>query len=306
METYKKMIIDGNNLLFRAFFSKTPQRFHSQKNIDTAPIKQVLMMLKSLTKTYKPDQVYMTWDKRLDSDGHNFRKDYISYKEHRVENDDVKRLLGSIEHIQKFIDALGIKTIYPLSTEADDVIRFLSIQDDEPVIIISSDKDLLQLVSDNVSVFLPSKKIIVNKKNFERTVGVELHKYVLYKSILGDVSDNVLGLFRYGPVKSKSLVDLIYDAGTIDFSKAKLTKEQIEIIERNIIITDLTKTEEYAPKEYISYKEQLLTSSEYDPDALKSLFKEYNFPTLLNCMGEWSTLFSKNNQEIDLLSCISM
>jgi DNA polymerase-1 len=302
---YNKLIIDGNNFLFRAFFVKRPDKFVN--GINVTPIHQFLFMLKSVTNRFKPKEIILTWDKKLNPTKKNFRKAIVAYKEQRVETEKTNDLFSTIGHIQKFVDSLGIKTIYPVNMEADDVIRYLSLNCDDSVLIVSSDYDLLQLVNDNVSVYLPNKDLIVDDNNFETVANVKKHLFVLYKSILGDVSDNIDGLEKFGPVRAKALAEKIYCENDNSFNRDVLTEQQAEIINRNLSVIDLSQTETIYPDEYSFYKTQEKEfTGKFDSDSLKELFKQYDFKTFLNSFGEWNLLFNQNSMNSDLLSCISL
>lgn len=303
---YDRIIIDGNNFLFRAFFINRPEKL--VRGINVSPIHQFLSMLKSTVSTFKAKEVVFTWDKKLNATRRNFRRDLVPYKEQRVETEQTTKLFSTISHIEKFINALGIKTIYPMDMEADDVICYLTKNCDKRTVVISSDHDLLQLVNEYTHIYLPSKDKIVTLDNFEEFGKVKTPNiFVLYKSILGDKSDNISGLEKYGKVKAKKLTEIITEDGSSDFSKADLSSEQIEIINRNLTVMDLNYTQQIYPEEYKSYKKQEDEFSlEFNSEELRDLFREYELNSFLNSFGEWNRLFNNNKDCNDLLSFISM
>ena len=302
---YDKLIIDGNNFLFRAFFVKRPDKFIGDINV--APVHQFLSMLKSSANRFSPKEIILTWDKKLNSTKKNFRKDLVSYKSQRVETDKIVQLLKTIEHVQKFIDAMGIKTIYPVNMEADDVIRYLAITSNVKTMIVSSDRDLLQLVDENTSLFIPSKDVIVNPDNFENVANVNKEIFLLYKSIMGDVSDNIQGLDKFGPVRAKNLAEKIFKNGVMDLENAELTPEQLTIIKTNLSVVDLQHTETVCPDEYEFYREQEQSATNvFEEMTLRGLFKQYEFPMFTRNFMEWNNLFNRNRTDSDLLSHIMM
>lgn len=302
---YDKLIIDGNNFLFRAFFVKRPDKFIGDINV--SPIHQFLSMLKSSANRFSPKEIILTWDKKLNSTKKNFRKDLVSYKSQRVETDKIVQLLKTIEHVQKFIDAMGIKTIYPVNMEADDVIRYLAITSNVKTMIVSSDRDLLQLVDENTSLFIPSKDVIVNPDNFENVANVNKEIFLLYKSIMGDVSDNIQGLDKFGPVRAKNLAEKIFKNGVMDLENAELTPEQLTIIKTNLSVVDLQHTETVCPDEYEFYREQEQSATNvFEEMTLRGLFKQYEFPMFTRNFMEWNNLFNRNRTDSDLLSHIMM
>jgi 5'-3' exonuclease len=303
---YDNLIIDGNNFLFRAFYAKRAPKYVNGLNV--TPIHQFLSMLKSSTDNFKPSQVILTWDRKKNSTKRNFRKDLVPYKENRPENDKMEELHQIINHVQRFVDVLGIHTYYPVNMEADDIIRFLTLSEDKSTLIISSDRDLIQLVNDNVSLYLPNKGEIVDSENFETFAQVPTPEmFVVYKSIMGDVSDNIEGLTKYGPVRGKALTEKIMKHGIIDWSVPDLTDDQKDVLRKNLKVIDLKNTEVLCPDEYDFYQQQKeYMNVEYDGDNLRHLFQEYQLNSFLNNFNEWSHLFNKNKDDSDLLSRIRL
>lgn len=291
--------------------------------INTVPIYQFLNMLKNLMLRFKPHEVMLTWDKRL-SVGTNFRKELVPYKEQRTNVEEHDIIHDYIRHLQTITDSLGIQTIYPNLFEADDVIRFVTELDDETNVIVSSDKDLLQLINDKTVVFLPSKNIVVNLENFEEHIGVKPEQFVLYKAILGDVSDNVPGLDKYGPVRARKLSEKIYNAGFNDrdvlfaptvnagFNEQDfdLSLAQLNIIQRNLQIMDLKYPHRELVHENSQYHKQCdLRKTYFDTDKFRTLCYTYNLLPFIREMGIWRQYFDKKNfgkSSYDLLSTISM
>jgi DNA polymerase I len=301
---YDRIVIDGNNFLFRAFYSRRPERLVN--GFDVSNISHFLNMLRTLQKRFRADEILLTWDKKINSTKENFRKALVKYKGQRVETDITKKIFDNIEHIQKFVDALGIRTLYPVNLEADDVIRFLSTLDGyKKTLIVSSDKDLLQLVNENTHVFMPVKDVIVNLQNFESFAGVEKKDFLMFKCMVGDVSDNVPGLDQIGPIRAKKLIEKLSEEN-VDITTV-LTEEQRNIIERNKSIMDLSMVDSLCADEYGFYTQQMETSrKDFDESKLRSLFREYKFASFERLMLEWNRDFNKNNVEDDLLSMICM
>lgn len=302
---YDTIIIDGNNFLFRAFFVNRPEKIID--GINVSPIHQFLSMMKSVANTYG-GEVVMTWDRKLNPTKKNFRKEMVAYKEQRVETEDTTKLFSIIEYIQNIITLLGIKTILPVNMEADDVIRYLTLNSFGKILIVSSDNDLLQLVNDKVHLLLPSKDCVVTPENFEAVTNIKNPQlFVVYKSILGDKSDNIGGLMKYGKVKAKTLAEKIFKNASVDYTECGLDQDQINLIQRNLTVMDLSKTENIYPDEYTFYKEQDKNfHAEFHGEKLREVFKKYEMLHFLNNFSEWNRIFNKNKDSNDLLSFISM
>lgn len=294
-----RLIIDGNNVIFGAFYAKTSALSATPAEInDHAVIHQFLLMLKHKVNMFKPDEIVLTWDERLNHGGPNFRKEAVAYKEQRVETDQTRAIFRIIEKLKPFIKSLGIKTILPYNLEADDVIAYVCALDDAYNVIVSSDKDLLQLVSVKVNVFSTSKKLLITPDNFEEIVGVAKDLYLLQKAIIGDTSDNIDGLKTYGPIKSKKLaIELTTKGWDI------LTEEQKQIIDRNLHIMDLSKG---YPLEKDKYEEQYNQEVDFDSNEFEALCKLFKFNNFCREIGGWVKLFNTKNTTTDLLSRLSM
>ncbi len=298
---YDNLIIDGNNLVYRAFYSKLPPKMLGDMN--TTPIFKFLLMLKTIAHNYTPKKVYITWDKRINKSGHNFRKDLIDYKGQRVESDDSREIHKHIDYLEAFILALGITTIFPYNLEADDVICFLSKTLKGNNLIVSTDNDLLQLVDERTHIINGKKDGVITADNFEEMVGVKREVYIQYKAIIGDPSDNIDGLFKYGPVKAKKLAESGLEGAT---------PEQMEIINRNIQVMDLSNGYLKSEEELYSYTKQMekYENVQYNPAKLMDLFTAFDFKIFKRTMGQWTTFFGtvkkqkENNYDIDFESLL--
>lgn len=239
------LILDGNNILCRAYFTAT------SKGGNANDVTQMFFtMVKSYAITNSATDVYLTWDKRLNPEPDNFRKKLIDYKGNRnVAKETQDDILENIDTISEIASTFGFRTILPYNLEADDVIYFLSKTLEGNNIIVSGDKDIYQLVDSNVSIYLTKNKRLLTQENFSEIVGVDLENFVDYKCILGDSGDNIVGLYKYGAVKSKKLAE------SKDWDS--LVEDQMKVIERNRMLIDLSKASELSPGEWDSYNEQL-------------------------------------------------
>lgn len=308
---YDKLIIDGNNFLFRAFFTKRPEKIIEEVN--ATAIHQFLYMFRTMVSRFEPEEIYLTWDKKLNPTKLNFRKELVPYKEQRVENEHAERMFATIPIIQEFMDNLGVITIYPVNMEADDVVRFCTINDVKSTIIVSSDNDLFQLVTEDVHQYIPTKNIILTLENFEELANVKPELYLGYKAILGDKSDNITGLSGHGPVKSKALAERlgqIIECNNCTIQEgivSALNLEDSTIICRNLRVMDLGYTELEQPEEYGFYQEQVKKSNTaFDTAKLRELFCRFEMHQFLREFGNWNRLFNSDYDNSDLLSQIVM
>ena len=301
---YQNLIIDGNNFIFRAYYTMRPPKYID--GLNTTPLHQFLYMLKNATARFSPLKVYLTWDKKINVGGYNFRKSLCAYKEQREETESILEIYNYTHILQDFLDAMGIVTIQPYNLEADDVVGYLA-RSQETKMIISSDRDLLQLVNENTHVNLPSKDIIVTPENFEAIATVKHDQFILYKSIMGDISDNIKGLEKFGPVRAKKLVLANLGKSIDEFN---ITEEQKTIIKNNIRVINIANGLIESPDEEQSYIEQLKNYAEckFDGDKLHRLFDKYQFMNYCRELGNWNRIFNPTETESqdDVLFNITM
>lgn len=315
MTKYKNLIVDGNNFLFRAFYvvklmNKKREDDVDQQETDRAILIQFFKMLKNLVGQYPTDHIFFTWDKKINNtNSHNFRNDLADYKGQRESTDEITNVLLLHDKIQPILDAMGVTTVFPYNLEADDVINHLSKTLEGRNLIVSSDKDLLQLVNDNTDVLLPTKNLLVNVDNFTMNANISRDKFVLHKCILGDVSDNIKGLSGYGIVKATKLVNYLHDNNIFCMEDDKdncLTVDQWMVIENNMKIIDLEYARTTFPDEFAMYNPQI-KSSTFDRHLLKHLFEENRMVYFVNTFSEIIRLFDKTpltNQENDISSIL--
>lgn len=271
--TYEKLIIDGNNLLYRAFFSKKKPKII--RDIDVGPIYRFLSMLKNLTEYYLPKEIYFTWDKRINPDVVNFRREiYTPYKANRVESEDRAKIHNYCDIMIAFCKSLGIKTVLPYDLEADDVIHYLAtnVSPDEKCLIISADRDLLQLVNNNIHQLLPAKNAIVDLSNFEEYAGCQREHFLLYKAIMGDTSDNIAGISGYGIVRARTLAEEI--SGNEEAFNA-LSEDKKQIIKTNLIIMDLKNGLHYRPGDEQYFIDQIGYELSFNGERFVRLTEHY-------------------------------
>ena len=293
---YNNLIIDGNNFLYRAYFAqKKYPKFHNGMNV--SPIHKFLTMLKNLMEEHTPSKVYITWDKRSNPDAVNFRRALVaSYKEQRVESDDTKQIHTYFPILINICNSLGIKTILPYSLEGDDVIYYLTSVLDGTNLIVSSDRDLLQLVSGTTDQLLPNRGI-VNINNFVEFAGCSLESYILFKAIKGDISDNIEGLPKFGDKRACTLAEEISKCSLEEFDK--LTPEQKDSILNNLKVVDISYGMKQSQEDMIFANQQLLDQQDnrFNRRGFLDLMNEYQGTSFTRQIGSWQQLFNIEEEE---------
>lgn len=239
----QNIIIDANNMLFRAvgrtnsFVKRTGAHRKVSDGVDLSSIQSFFWDLYKCTEDFQTidSTIYLVWDRKLDSESSNWRNDVNpEYKGNRDPECPLRKSVHDVcPHIKTVADSMGIRTIYPHTSECDDIINFLTKELEGKSVIVSSDQDFYQCVSSDTCIYNPHKKFTLTESNFEEHVPVSLENYVKWKAIKGDSSDNIKGLYRYGDKRAKSLVE------NWEEQSQKLTDEDLENIKSTMEIVDL-------------------------------------------------------------------
>jgi len=259
--------------------------------------------MKGLQERFKPNNVYVTWDKRLIYPSTNFRKELApeTYKQNR-DDDKSKQIHEQHDELAKWLTALGVKQIYPGVLEADDIIAWLCKEKLQSSIIVSVDKDLLQLVNEFCHYYNPIKKKLITPQNFLEEVGVEILEYNYYKALLGDKSDNVDGIAGYGVQKSAKLCKEGYNG-----IMQKLDEEGKKKFEKNLTLTSLNGSYFKEKGEVELYQKQYEEQSLIKADMKKfeEMCHESEFYSIVKEMDKWKDAFSRSRSLVDLISQLS-
>lgn len=217
-------------------------------------------------------EIYLVWDRKIFPDSVNWRTKinplYKANRPDKEDNEQKKQVHLLCKHIKKIADVLGFHSVFPLVSEGDDIINYLKKILDGDSVIVSADQDFYQCVSEDCCVYNPQKKFTLTVNNFEKHVPVSLENYVLWKSIKGDSSDNIKGLYRYGDVKAKKLVE------NWDEESKKLTEEQHEIIKETVSIIDLN-FKDLSKNEKIIIGKQIIPKEISSDAARASMLESY-------------------------------
>ena len=229
----KIILVDGNNLLFRSYFATAYQGviMKNSKGFPTNALYGFINMMNKIIKDENPSYIMVAFDK-----GKTFRHDkYDDYKAGRAAMPDELKL--QFPKAKEVLQAMGIKYFEIDNYEADDIIGTLAKRVDEEdqfvATIVSSDKDLLQLISDEVVVKLlkSSDHIMMTKDEFKNTYGLDPIKMIDLKALMGDSSDNIPGVKGIG---EKTAIKLLSQYNSLDGLYSHIdeikgkTKEKLE------------------------------------------------------------------------------
>ena len=220
MSKQKLLLIDGNSILNRAFFALPFLSDNQGRNVNA--VYGFLNIFLKCIQDYTPDKVVVAFDMR----GHNFRKDlYIEYKANRKGMPD--DLAAQMPVLEEILNLMKVAVVKKAGVEADDIIGTISSHFDGESIIISGDRDMLQLVSDNVTVLLTKRGVTevetVNPAYLQEVYHLTPKQIIEYKALRGDTSDNIPGVKGVG---EKTAMQLLEKYGDIDNIYANIDQQK--------------------------------------------------------------------------------
>lgn len=287
----KLVLIDGHSILFRAFYGMPP----SMTAPDGSPTNAVygfLAILRKVVETEEPDYLACAFDLSAPTFRHKMYPDYKGTRSAAPEE-----FHKQVPMIQKILKDMGIPVVTAEGWEADDVLGTLASQAEQKkihVVIISGDRDLLQLASAETEIVIPKTK--KGETNYERytpetveeTYGVSPKKFIELKALMGDTSDNVPGLPGVGP---KTAEKILKQFGSIENAKAhadeikpkkasESMKEHGDMLDLSL---DLVTIRTNAP---VEFKEEEFAISDIYNEKTYEDFKQLGFHSLLKNFGE--------------------
>ena len=285
----KIVLVDGNNLLFRSYYA-TLYTGNIMRNKDGFPTNGVygfVNMINKIVNDEKPEYMMVAFDI-----GKTFRHEkYERYKDGRKETPDDLKVQFPIA--KKILAAMGIKYLECAGYEADDIIGTVSMwceKDPEyEALIVSSDKDLLQLISDETTVKLLKTKdyIMMDRKTFNETYGFEPIHMIDLKALMGDASDNIPGVRGIG---EKGAIKLVSEYTTIENIYANINNikgaTQTKLIEG--------KDDAYYSKDLVTIYREVPLDVSFDDlkykncniEELTNIYKDLGFYSLLKKLDD--------------------
>lgn len=211
MKNKNIVIIDGNSLMFRAYYATayTGNLMQASNGLYTNALYGFVNMMNKITDSMMPTHMLVAFDAGKQTFRHQQYSDYKGTRKKMPEE------LGmQIPLIKEYLNVLGIKQLELLEYEADDIVGSIAKMASDlgyESQVISGDKDLLQLVDEHITVNLTKKGITelddYNINNFYEKLGFKPYQHVDYKAMIGDTSDNLPGVKGIGPKTALSLLN---------------------------------------------------------------------------------------------------
>ena len=280
MSENKFFLIDGHAQLFQSFYAIPELTTPTGDPINA--VYGFTLMLRKLFKNQKPQYIAIAFDTK----GITFRhKSFKEYKANRKSMPD--NLQTQIPLLDKVIEAYGISTFSIDGFEADDVmgtiVNKLTKQNIE-TILVTKDKDMEQLIGDNVKMFDVKKNSFFDLEKFNEKWGIKPLQIIEILALAGDSSDNVPGVPGIGYktalklVKEWECIERILE--NTDKIKANKTKESlIKYADQARLSKFLVTIDQNVP---IEFNLEMCKMTDIDEEKTKYIFKEYGFNSFLN------------------------
>ena len=280
------LLLDGHSLAYRAFFALPIENFSTVTGQPTNAVYGFTAMLINVLRDEKPTHVAVAFDRGEPTFRH---EQYVEYKANRRETPDDFR--SQLSLIFEVLDALGIRRLSAPGYEADDLIATLATQaaaQDMDVLIVSGDRDVIQLVSDRVTVLMTRRGITEMTRFTPETVtekyGLSPSQYPDFAAVRGDPSDNLPGIPGVGEKTATkwitdfgSLENLVNRVGEVKGKAGDALREHLGSVLRNRQLTTLIRA---LPESTVGATPADLVPRPWHREAIHQLFDTLQFRVL--------------------------
>ncbi len=279
MSEQKLFLIDGSSLLYRSYYAI--QHLSTSKGFPTNAVYGFVNMLKKLMEKEKPSYLGIVFDPKGPTIRHKAFKDYKAHRKPMPED-----LVVQIPVVKKIIRALNIPFFEYENYEADDVLaslaRLASSQNISSV-IITNDKDLLQLVDESTIVYNPVKEIYIDKEKVKDYFGVLPSQVTDVLALWGDPTDNIPGVPGIGEKTSKELINEFGSLENLLKNLEKIKKPRLQqAIKQSLDQLRLSRQLATVEKELeLEFKLEDFSVAEPNYKELIQIFQELGFSSLL-------------------------
>ena len=281
-------LLDGHSLAFRAFHA-LPQDLRTSRGELTNATFGFTSMLLTVLNDIQPDYIAVSFDV-----GRTFRHDqFAAYKAHRPETPEV--LHQQVERIKEVVRAFNIPIYTVEGYEADDVLGTLARQGEAQaldVLIVTGDTDAFQLISPHIRVMTSGRRfsdvVIYDEARIRERFGLRPDQLVDYKALVGDKSDNIPGVPGVGAKTATTLLQRYDSLEGIYRHLAEITPERVRkalAAHRDAVFAwrDLLRIRTDVP---VTLDLEACRTRAFDPEAVRALFRELEFRSLLNRLPE--------------------
>lgn len=288
----KLLIVDGNSILNRAFYAiKGPSMLTTREGVYTNAVFGFITILNKYLEEEQPDYIGVAFDMKAKTFRHLMCEDYKATRKGMP-----TELVQQLPIVKNVLKAMAIPVIEKEGIEADDIIGIYSKAAEDhglEVAILTGDRDALQLVSEKVSVIIPTtSKGKTETTRYTPTVvfekyGLEPRTLIDLKALMGDSSDNIKGVPGVG---EKTAIELLKQFGTLDDLYENLQQVSREKLRANLESGKesayLSRTLGTILRQHDELRDiEMLRRAEMDRGALLELFRELEFNLFIKKMG---------------------
>ena len=273
-------LIDGSSYIFRAYFG-VRQTLSTSKGLPTNALYGFVTMLQKIVRDEKPDFLTVTFDSKEKTFRHEIYADYKANRDTPPED-----LQKQFPYFERLVEAHNIHSIRVPGVEADDIIGTLARQGQQAglqVVIVSGDKDMMQLIAPDVEMLDTMKNKRFRDKEVVEKFGVGPDRVIEVMGLMGDSSDNIPGVKGVGP---KTAAELIQKFDSIENLYARLDeidkkklKEKLETDKDNALLSRKLVTIDTDVPLDCSLED--MKASEPDTESLTKMFTELEFSSLI-------------------------
>ncbi len=272
MPEKKLFLIDGNSLLYRAFFAIP--RLSTRKGFPTNAIYGFVNMLRKLISNENPEYLIVAFDVKGPTLRHKLFKEYKAQRPPMPDELEVQ-----IPYIKEILKALNIPIFEQEEYEADDILGSIAVKASKEnfiSILVTGDKDFFQLVNDKIIVYNPVKEKYFDRKEIETYFGVKPEQVVEVLALQGDQTDNIPGIPGIGEKTAKMLINQFGSLDNLIKNIDKIDKNKIrENLKQNLDLLEMSKT-----------LALIKTDLDIDFDPAKFKLKKPNYSSLVNLFRE--------------------
>lgn len=310
-------VVDGNNLTYRTFYTPAGSLVTSTGE-PSGCILGFLNQMKALQEAVSLERIIVCWDSgkaQWRKDLHPEYKANRSYGKTDEEKEKFDDLYKQMHILHENLHLAGVHSIkMEVPFEADDliygVVKYLEAKGEE-VLVVTTDKDMYQLINNKVSLYSPHKRKIIGSSDFYDEVGVTQESYMGYRALLGDTSDNIPGVPGIGEKTAKGLMDTYGhidhvlnptpDVRKVLMKSKRLARifepQNLEAIGRNHRIMNFKYVDEHLDAINFTEKlEHLLHEDNelvFEGAGLKKFLMRYQAVSILSDFNPWSSNFRK-------------
>ena len=303
----KFLVIDGSSLMYRAYYALP--MLTTSEGLHTNALYGFTMMLIKLIEEEKPDYIAIAFDKKAPTFRHKEYQDYKATRQAMPEE-----LAEQVDLLKEIIDGFNIKTLELEGYEADDIIGTISKLAEEKgmeVLVVTGDRDALQLVSDKVKIKI-SKKGITQMEEFDEKAVLERYEitpqqFIDLKGLMGDKSDNIPGIPNIG---EKTAIKLLKEFGSVENLLQNLSqlkgkiKENIENNKELAVMSKrLAAIKRDIPVE-IDFQEYRV--KDFNEEKLLELFNKLEFFSLIDNIKKKNNVEIVNNHKVQRWSKVDI